>query len=190
VIFYCDAPGPAIAVPGPRLDPVRFLCDNSSLQPTEDAMAQIRHIAIASDHPGKAADFYKKAFGFREVARHGLDPANPEIAPRPSAVILTDGYLSIALLKLAVDQTGVGLDYQGLHHFGVVVDDLEAWTPHIEALGAPNITTLKDMPPNAHIEIKFRGPDNVVFDLSPKTWPGAAPVDPATMERPALAAAE
>ena len=28
-------------------------------------MAQIRHIAIASDHPGKAADFYKKAFGFQ-----------------------------------------------------------------------------------------------------------------------------
>ena len=134
-------------------------------------MAQIRHIAIASDHPGKTADFYKKAFGFREVARHGFDPKNPDAAPRPCAVILTDGYLS-------------------MHHFGVVVDDLDTWTRHIEALGAPNITTLADMPPNAHVEIKFRGPDNVVFDLSPKTWPGAAPVDPATTKLPALEPAE
>jgi len=153
-------------------------------------VAQIRHIAIASDHPGKAADFYKKAFGFREISRHGLDPSNPDVAPRPSAVVLTDGYISLALLKLAKDQTGVGLDYLGLHHVGLVVDDLDAWTKHLEALSAPNITTLEDMPPHAHTEIKFRAPDNVVFDISPSTWPGAAPVDPTTMKQPALEAAE
>lgn len=153
-------------------------------------MAQIRHIAIASDNPFKAAEFYKKAFGFREVSRHGFDPKNPDVAPRPSSVVLTDGYISMALLKLARDQTGVGMDYKGLHHFGVVVDDLDNWTPHLEALGAPNITTLADMPPTAHTEIKFRGPDNVVFDISPATWPGAAPVDPATMKKPALEPAE
>jgi catechol 2,3-dioxygenase-like lactoylglutathione lyase family enzyme len=153
-------------------------------------MAQIRHIAIASDHPGKAADFYKKALGLREVRRYGLDPSNPEVAPRPSGVVLTDGYISIALIKLAMDQTGVGLDYEGLHHIGFVVDDLDGWTKHLEALGPPNITTLADMPPNAHIEIKFRGPDNVVFDISPSPWPGAAPVDPATTRQPAMQAAE
>jgi catechol 2,3-dioxygenase-like lactoylglutathione lyase family enzyme len=153
-------------------------------------MAQIRHIAIASEHPGKTADFYKKAFGFREVSRHGLDPNNPDEAPRPSGVVLTDGYISLAILKLAKDQIGVGLDYTGLHHIGVVVDDLDTWTKHLEALGAPNITTLADMPPRAHIEIKFRTPDNVVFDISPLTWPGAAPVDPATTKLPALEAAE
>ena len=153
-------------------------------------MAQIRHIAIQSDNPFKAAEFYKKAFGFREVRRHGFDPKNPDVAPRPSGVVLTDGYISMALIKLVVDQTGVGLDYQGLHHFGVVVDDLDGWTKHLEALGAPNITTLEQMPPNAHIEIKFRAPDNVVFDISPAPWPGAAPVDPATMKQPALEPAE
>jgi catechol 2,3-dioxygenase-like lactoylglutathione lyase family enzyme len=153
-------------------------------------MAQIRHIAIASDHPGKAADFYKKAFGFREVSRHGFDPNNPDAAPRPCAVVLTDGYISLALLKLSRDQTGVGMDYLGLHHIGLVVDDLDGWTKHLEALGAPNITTLADMPPTAHTEIKFRGPDNVVFDLSPSPWPGAAPVEPDTMKQPAKAVAE
>jgi catechol 2,3-dioxygenase-like lactoylglutathione lyase family enzyme len=153
-------------------------------------MAQIRHIAIASDHPGKTAEFYKRAFGFREISRHGLDPNNPDVAPRPSSVVLTDGYLSIAILKLAKDQTGVGLDYVGLHHIGLVVDDLDAWTTHLEALKAPNITTLEDMPPTAHVEIKFRAPDNVVFDISPLPWPGAAPVDPSTTKQPTLEAAE
>ncbi len=153
-------------------------------------MAQIRHIAIASDHPFKTADFYKKAFGFREVSRHGFDPKNPDVAPRPSSVVLTDGYISMAILKLAKDQTGVGLDYQGLHHIGLVVDDLDSWTRHLEALGAPNITTLADMPPTAHTEIKFRAPDNVVLDISPSPWPGAAPVDPATMKRPVLEPAQ
>jgi catechol 2,3-dioxygenase-like lactoylglutathione lyase family enzyme len=153
-------------------------------------MAQIRHIAIACEHPGKTADFYKKAFGFREVRRYGLDPANPDVAPRPSGVVLTDGHISIALLRLAQDQIGVGLDYQGLHHIGLVVDDLDGWTEHLEALGAPNITTLADMPPNAHVEIKFRAPDNVVFDISPKPWPGAAAVEPDTTKRPVMEAAE
>ena len=31
-------------------------------------MLKIRHIALASDHPGKAAEFYKSAFGFREIS--------------------------------------------------------------------------------------------------------------------------
>lgn len=153
-------------------------------------MAQIRHIAISSDNPSKAAEFYKKAFGFREVARHNLPPGVVEEAPRPSTVVLTDGHISIAILKFGRDQTGVGLDYQGLHHIGVVVDDPEAWTPHLEALGAPNITTAADMPPTAHWEIKFRGPDNVVFDISHLEWPGAAKVEPQTKAMPVKDAAE
>ena len=153
-------------------------------------MAQIRHVAISSDHPGKAADFYKNAFGFREVSRYGLDPNNPDVAPRPSGVVLTDGYISLAILKFGKDQTGVGLDYCGLHHIGLVVDDVDAWTTHLEALGAPNITRPEDMPPTAHFEIKFRAPDNVVFDISHSTWPGAAPVDPATTKQPVTEAAE
>ena len=148
-------------------------------------MAQIRHIAIASNHPGKTAEFFERAFGFQEIARYGLDPLHPDLAPRPSSVIMTDGHISIAILKVARDQIGVGLDYRGLHHIGLVVDDLDAWTKHLESLGAPNITTLADMPATAHIEIKFRAPDNVVFDLSPLAWPGAAHVDPATTRLPA-----
>jgi catechol 2,3-dioxygenase-like lactoylglutathione lyase family enzyme len=143
-------------------------------------MAQIRHIAISSDNPTKTAEFYKQAMGLTEVARFNLPPGVVEDAPRPSTVVLTDGHISIAILKFGKDQTGVGLDYQGLHHIGFVVDDPEAWTKHIEAHGAPNITRPEDMPKTAHWEIKFRGPDNVVFDISHLEWPGAAEVEPET----------
>ena len=152
-------------------------------------MAQIRHIAISSDNPSKAAEFYKKALGLTEVARFNLPPGVVEEAPRPSTVILTDGHISIALLKFGKDQTGVGLDYQGLHHIGFVVDDPDAWTPHLEALGAPNITKIEDIPKTAHWEIKFRGPDNVVFDISHLEWPGAAKVEPDVKGIPVKAAA-
>ena len=139
-------------------------------------MMKIRHIAFASEHPGKAAEFYKTAFGFKELSRFGLDPGRPEEAPRPSGVFLTDGTLNIAILKFGADQTGVGLDFQGFHHFGVVVDgDIDAWTKRLESLGAPNITGRDDIPPGAHFELKFRGPDGVVFDISYRSWPGSAP---------------
>ena len=144
-------------------------------------MAQIRHIAIASDHPGKTADFYKKAFGFREVARHGFDPKNPDVAPRPCAVILTDGYISLALLKLAQDQTGVGLDYLGLHHFGVYVDDLEGTADKCLAQGCVAYDELPEEPGEKAKNYrpkrsdKFKGPENALFDIADHPWIGTAP---------------
>ena len=140
-------------------------------------MPKVRHIAIASDHPGKAADFFVEAFGFREVCRAGIDPRNPDIAERPSATAVTDGTINITFIKPAQDQTGVGLDFLGIHHFGIVVDDVDAWTGKLEALGAPCIAGKDDIPPGAHYEIKFRGPDGVVFDISDRPWPGTPPAE-------------
>ena len=87
----------------------------------------IRHLAIASDNPAKAAEFYKANFGWTELKRFGLDPDKPDEAPRPSGVFLSDGTLNIAILKFADDQLLKGVDYTGLHHFGVVVEDVNEW---------------------------------------------------------------
>ncbi len=142
-------------------------------------MLKIRHIALASDHPGKAAEFYKSAFGFKEIRRFGLDPNKPDEAPRPSGVFLTDGVLNIAILKFANDQLGKGIDFVGIHHFGVVVDDVEEWTRKLENMGAPCLH--EAMPPGAHAEYKFRGPDGVVFDITKDEWEGSQPVSPRTV---------
>jgi hypothetical protein len=47
----------------------------------------------------------------------------------------------------------------------VVVDDVDAWTRKLEAMGAPCLH--EAMPPGAH----------VVFDITRELWEGSAPVD-------------
>jgi catechol 2,3-dioxygenase-like lactoylglutathione lyase family enzyme len=142
-------------------------------------VSRILHIAISSQNPGKSAEFYKTALGFEEIHRFGLDPdnppENPEDAPRPSGVTLTDGHVNLTILKFGKDQIGKPLDYDGLHHIGVLVDeDIETMTEKLEAMGAPCIAGVDDIPPGAHFEIKFRGPDDVVFDITDRPWPGSA----------------
>lgn len=134
-------------------------------------MNKIRHIAFASDHPGKAADFYKAAFGLKELRRFGIDDETGEAA-RPSGVFLTDGSINIAILKFSNDQLGKGLEYTGLHHFGVIVDDVDAWTQKLEGMGAEALDVQYAVPPGAHAEFKFRGPDGVVFDITGQPWEG------------------
>ena len=80
-------------------------------------MARIQHLAIASLDPFKQAEFYKRVFGFEEVKR--LDN------PRAKGVVLTDGHINISVLQFHQDQIDQGMDFTGLHHFGVLVDDLE-----------------------------------------------------------------
>lgn len=151
-------------------------------------MAKIRHIALATQDPDATAAFYKKAFGFEEIRRskdfdHG------------GGVFLSDGTLGIAILKFNWDQLGKGLDYVGLHHFGVVVDDVEDWTTYLENLGAECFVRRNDEvarkitqePQGGDFEVKFRGPDGVVFDISDHLWPGAEPV---TADESKLPAAE
>jgi catechol 2,3-dioxygenase-like lactoylglutathione lyase family enzyme len=124
-------------------------------------LARIRHIAIASEDPHQAAAFFKDAFGLQTLPYDG-----------GPAVGLTDGELNITFIKFGVDQTGVGLDYRGIHHFGVQVDDMDEQSVVLESLGAPCIAGRDAIPPGAHLEIKFRGPDDVVFDISDRPWPG------------------
>jgi catechol 2,3-dioxygenase-like lactoylglutathione lyase family enzyme len=135
-------------------------------------MPKIRHIALATDDPEATAAFYQRMFEFREVGRVGR-PDNPKgIA---WGIYLTDGTLNLAVLKFQnIDQIGRGLDYVGIHHFGVLVDDAGEYRTRLEAAGAPCIM---EAPPGAAFETKFRGPDGVVFDVSEHPWVGAEPLD-------------
>ena len=51
-------------------------------------MARIRHIALTTKNPSQTAEFYKQAFGLKELRR----------SPN-SAVFLTDGYIHLAVLN-------------------------------------------------------------------------------------------
>ena len=63
------------------------------------------------------ADFYRAAFGWQEVRR--LDN------PRCRGVVLSDGAINISVLNFKQDQIGRGMEFTGLHHLGVYVDDMD-----------------------------------------------------------------
>ena len=135
-------------------------------------MARIQHLAIASQNPDKTADFMKQAFGFTEVRRLSN--------PRASGVVLSDGSLNISILNFKQDQIGRGLDYTGLHHFGVFVEDLDGTADKVLALGGYEHDT---MPEDAN-EVnyrkkrgdKFHGPEGLLFDVAAEPWIGAEPL--------------
>jgi catechol 2,3-dioxygenase-like lactoylglutathione lyase family enzyme len=132
-------------------------------------MAKIRHIALATDDPEKTAAFYRSAFEFEEVGR-----VAPNANPFAWGIFLSDGTLNLAVLKFTTDQLGKGMDYVGLHHFGVLVDDVDGKVRTVEDLGAE---VFLKRPPDAagsFFETKVRGPDGVVFDLSDHPWIGSA----------------
>ena len=138
-------------------------------------MPQIRHIALATNDPQKTAAFYKEAFGFRQIAETKLSNDPNQLA---YGVYLTDGTLNIAVRKFKnVDQLGRGLDYVGLHHFGIeVADDLDGWIKKVESHGADCFMRRPESLKDVFFETKVRGPDGVVFDVSEHPWAGTAPI--------------
>src|SRR5438876_4661844 len=90
-------------------------------------MPKLRHIAIAAEDPVAMAEFYKKAFDFVEVGR-----PNGVLA---DGVFLSDGTLNMAILKFKTDQLGKGMDFRGIHHFGILVEDVDEVAKQLDAYG-------------------------------------------------------
>ena len=133
-------------------------------------MPKLRHIAIAAEDPFATAEFYKQAFEFTEVGR--IEPAGEG---KSYGVFLSDGTLNMAVLRFGWDQ-GLGLDFRGIHHFGVLVDDVDGTADKLEQLGAKCFARR----PEGHrgfYETKFHGPDTVTFDITDHPGRGSAPLD-------------
>jgi catechol 2,3-dioxygenase-like lactoylglutathione lyase family enzyme len=133
-------------------------------------MAKLRHLAIACKDPDAMAEFYVKAFGFTEVRRGD--------GPLAYGIHLSDGVIDLAILRCKTDQIGKGLDYTGMHHFGVLVEDLDDTAKKLEALGAEHY--MDQSAGEARMgafEMKFHGPEGVLFDIAEHPWTGAAALD-------------
>ncbi|MPZ44166.1 MAG: hypothetical protein GEV05_12310 [Betaproteobacteria bacterium] len=137
-------------------------------------MARIQHLAIASLDPEEQAAFYKKVFGFEEVKR--IDN------PRATGVVLTDGAINISVLKFHQDQIDHGLDFTGLHHFGVFVEDLDGTAKRCLDNGCVTYDELPEDPKEKETYYrpkrsdKFKGPENCLFDIADHPWIGVGAV--------------
>src|SRR5437667_5346240 len=96
-------------------------------------MARIKHIALTTQNPDKVAAFYKEAFGWKEIRR----------SPN-GAVFLTDGAINVAILNWKTEKDADvganGPNYNGIHHFGVQVDDLGEASDRLDAAQARRLT--------------------------------------------------
>jgi catechol 2,3-dioxygenase-like lactoylglutathione lyase family enzyme len=131
----------------------------------EDDMAKgkLRHIAISVPDKDKAAKFYEDTFGFERVSQSRV------------ATRLSDGVMNITLLQFETEEDAGderGKDFVGVHHFGILVDDVETMKRTIEAHGGKYHPEPTGHTP-ASAEYKFRDPNGIVFDISTHGWDGA-----------------
>jgi catechol 2,3-dioxygenase-like lactoylglutathione lyase family enzyme len=133
-------------------------------------MARIKHIAIRTPDPDKTAAFYKEVFGLEEVGQAG------------AGVYLSDGYINLAILRSSDHGQGESPrdvpGYAGIDHLGFQVDSVDDTCQKLEAAGASAMIPRMDVRhaptdgPRSFYEIKYRGPDNQVIDITELGWIG------------------
>jgi catechol 2,3-dioxygenase-like lactoylglutathione lyase family enzyme len=129
-------------------------------------MARLRHIAIATKDPEKTAAFYQKVFGLKLLKRV------PD-TPRGGGVFLTDGHISMAFLNFPTDEAADmagGATYEGLHHLGFHVEDLEETSKRLSDTDAERLGQSEGSGFKFSFELKYRGPNGVIFDVAQKGW--------------------
>ena len=128
-------------------------------------MAKLRHLAIACKDPDAMADFYVKAFDFKIVRSDDGKLAYGHH--------LSDGTIDLAILRFKSDQIGKGMDYTGLHHFGILVENLEEAQKAVEALGGKHYMDQENPERTGGFEVKLYGPEGVLFDVAEHAWTGS-----------------
>ncbi len=135
-------------------------------------MPKIKHLALTTSDPSKAAEFYKKAFDLQEIRRD-----------EKGQVFLSDGEFNMAILNFKTnddDDVGAhGPNFSGIHHIGFYVEDIEAQAEKLKQAGGEQLTPT--VAPgtgglfgsgmgHSNAEVKFSGPDGVIIDMSESGW--------------------
>src|SRR5690349_19543632 len=113
----------------------------------EPIMSKIRHLAIKTKSPQRLAKFYEDVFDMKIILNE-----------KSGAIYMTDGYLTLAILKNRGDYTP-----SGINHFGFQVDDVEKIEKRLQAFDEP----LTERPASrAYAEYRAMDPDGNLFDVS------------------------
>ena len=140
-------------------------------------MPKIKHIAMTAKDPQKVAAFYMELFGMEEVGRSG-----------DSHVYLSDGEMNLTIRSCKAegdaDVGEQGAGFEGIHHIGFVVDDIEEYSEKALKIGAKMLSPAKAVsvgagsgtPPGrqgpSNADVKISGPNGVVLDMSQTGWIG------------------
>jgi catechol 2,3-dioxygenase-like lactoylglutathione lyase family enzyme len=110
-------------------------------------MPKIRHLAIKTKDPAKLAKFYTEVFGMKVVH-----------SEKSGAIYMSDGYLTLALLRNRGEATP-----SGINHFGFHVDDLEDIEAKLAKWDEPMTGRPSTRPFAEH---RAMDPDGNLFDIS------------------------
>ena len=137
-------------------------------------MAQIKHIAIATQDADATAKFYTEVFGLKEIAKLDSDNA--------SGYYLSDGNINVAVLNFKNDQVAgseYGAGFSGIHHIGFEVESLEEIAEKLKSAGSNTRDEINQalgvgMPGarHANVEVKYSGPNGEIIDVSETGWVG------------------
>ncbi|MGW6906016.1 SgcJ/EcaC family oxidoreductase [Streptomyces sp. NPDC054940] len=140
-------------IPAPR--PARQAPEQQAPAPKEPTVQEpvgrprLRHLAIVARDPEKLAEFYSSVFAMELFHR---DP--------DGSCFLSDGYLSLALIKHKLD----GETPLGMNHFGFHIEDTAATSEALVAAGTPQpAERFTDRP---FAEYRAMDPEGNWFDLS------------------------
>jgi catechol 2,3-dioxygenase-like lactoylglutathione lyase family enzyme len=112
----------------------------------DKAMAKIRHLAIKTKSPERLAAFYEEVFGMQRIHSGG------------GAIYMSDGYLTLALLRNRGEAAP-----SGINHFGFHVEDLKDVEEKLKKFDEP----LEQRPANRPFaEYRAMDPDGNLFDVS------------------------
>ena len=110
-------------------------------------MAKIRHLAIKTKNPERLATFYEDVFGLKRIRS---EPGG--------AVYMSDGYLTLALLRNRGEATP-----SGINHFGFHVDDIAGIDARLQKFDEPLVQRPGNRP---YAEYRAMDPDGNLFDVS------------------------
>jgi catechol 2,3-dioxygenase-like lactoylglutathione lyase family enzyme len=139
-------------------------------------MAKLRHIAIATQNEEETVRFYVEVFGMTEITKIN--------SPLVSGSFLTDGTINLAILHFKNDQVaGVerGKEWSGIHHIGFEVESLEEVAQKLAAAGCERRDDINQAiglgmggARHGNAEVRYSGPDGVMFDVSQTGWVGTS----------------
>ncbi|PYO56571.1 MAG: bleomycin resistance protein [Candidatus Rokuibacteriota bacterium] len=143
-------------------------------------MPKIKHIALSTQDPDGTARFYVDVFGMKQIGR--ID------SPTVRGYFLSDGDINIAILNFKTDAAaGVerGKGFSGIHHIGFQVESLDAIAERLAAAGSERRDDVNEAlgvgqarQRYANVEVKYRGPDGVMLDVSETGWVGTSTFNP------------
>ena len=110
-------------------------------------MAKIRHLAIKTKNPERLAGFYEEVFGLKRIR-----------SEKGGAIYMSDGYLTLALLRNRGEATP-----SGINHFGFHVDDIKDVEEKLQKFEEPLVQRPANRP---FAEYRAMDPDGNLFDVS------------------------